>query len=250
MPRKPHQSTIFFGSYFERSQRPLQSLLFLLPMIALYELGVHLYVTGSEDISARWLMRDFFNLFGVAAYYLPALIAVVVLLSWHAARRDPWRIEPRLYGLMFAESLVLAVPLFVFGLVMARHPAAARALQMLTDGQHDPTWQAELVFSIGAGIYEELLFRLIGIALLHLLLVDVLALPNHVGAIGAIAGSAIAFSLYHFSNENRFELGLALYYTLAGVYFAGIYIVRGFGIVAATHALYDVLIVIQSLRNG
>ena len=258
MSRKPRHNTVFFGSYFERSQQPLQSLLFLLPLIAVYELGIHYYASAAiagRDIYARSLMRVFFEVFGVAAYYLPALIVVVVLMCWHIVRRDPWRFEPRMYALMLAESLVLAVPLFVFGLVMAKQPAAMALLQMLTGSAPPPAdpagavpWQAQLVFSIGAGIYEELLFRLIGIALLHLLLVDVLALPEHVGAIGAIGLSAIAFAFYHFNSENRFDLGLAVYYTVAGLYFAGIYVVRGFGLVAATHALYDVLVVLLSLR--
>lgn len=248
--------TIFFGSYFERSQRPLQSLMFLLPLIAMYELGIHFYAANARgvptrDIYARSLMRDFFEWFGVAAYYLPALIVVVVLLSWHVARRDSWKLQPRLYGIMLLESLVLAVPLFVFALVMAKQIAAMGMvpLQRGTSAMGDVSWQAQLVFSVGAGIYEELLFRLIAIALLHLLLVDILALPEHIGAFGAIGGSAIAFALYHFSSENPFDLGLAIYYTLAGIYFAGIYVVRGFGIVAATHALFDVLIVIQALRG-
>jgi hypothetical protein len=259
MARKPPKSTIFFGSYFERSQRPLQALLFLLPMIGLYEVGILLYAPNAggvptRDIYARSLMRDFFEVFGVAAYYLPALIVVVVLLSWHVTRRDPWKVEPKLYSMMLVESFVLAVPLFVFALVMARQiNAVIVPLQMLSAPAAtavDVGWQAQLVFSIGAGIYEELLFRLIAIALLHLLLVDMLALPEHIGALGAIGGSAIAFALYHFSSENPFELGLAIYYTLAGIYFAGIFVIRGFGIVAATHALFDVLIVIQSIRGS
>lgn len=254
MSRKSRPPRVLASSYFERSQQPLQSLLFLLPLIAAYELGIHLYVIGEggggPDIYARALMRDFFQLFGVAAYYLPAVIVVVVLLSWHVVRRDPWRVEPRLYALMLAESVLLAVPLFVFGLVIARQPqigGAAPPLQMLAQAGGLDHWPAQLVFSIGAGIYEELLFRLIAIALLHALLADALAIPEPWAAVGSIGASAIAFALYHFSRGN-FELGLAIYYTVAGVYFAGVYITRGFGIVAASHAFYDVLVVILSLR--
>ena len=264
MPRRrDHGAT----TYFERSTQPLQALLFLLPLILVYELGIHFVAadaTGvpTSDIYARSLMRDFFDVFGVAAYYLPALIVVVVLLSLHVARRDPWQVEYRLYPLMLGESIVLAIPLFVFGLVIAHAPqdpagyaaatshAGPHALQVVVQQTtaatpHTPVQQ--LVFSIGAGIYEELLFRLIGIALLHLLLVDILALPTPVGAAGAIVGSAVAFALYHFSSDNPFEIGLALYYTAAGLYFAVVYVVRGFGIVAGAHALYDVMVVLLPL---
>jgi hypothetical protein len=253
--------------YLERSQQPLQSLIFLLPLVAFYELGTLIYVNNNAHgptsfIYARSLLRDFFDLFGASAYYLPAAIVIAVLVALHITRGDPWRCEPKLYGLMALEALTLAVPLFVFGLVIARRPEAAGVIDetiitplqhLATNGGSSPdasgpgTWQARLVFSIGAGIYEELLFRLIAIALLHLLLVDVLALPEHVGAFGAVGGSAIAFALYHFSSDNPFSIGLALYYTGTGVYFAGVYVLRGFGIVAATHALYDVYIVLYHL---
>jgi membrane protease YdiL (CAAX protease family) len=109
-----------------------------------------------------------------------------------------------------------------------------------------PSWQAGVVFSLGAGIYEELLFRLIAIALLHGLLVDVLAMPQQYGAPTVVVLSAIAFALYHFDQFSAMQWtpadwGRFAFYTLAGVYFAAIYMLRGFGIVAGAHAVYDIL---------
>ena len=151
---------------------------------------------------------------------------------------------------MWLESLLLAVPLFVFALVLFRSTGGAEALQSvqdITNNTPNPTsdgWQAQLVFSIGAGIYEELLFRLIGIALLHMLLVDALALPHATGAIAAIVITSLGFAAYHFSSQNPFQLGKCFFYTVAGIYFAVVYLLRGFGIVAGTHALYDVMVVL------
>jgi membrane protease YdiL (CAAX protease family) len=76
-----------------------------------------------------------------------------------------------------------------------------------------------------------------------MILVDVLALPRPWGATGAVIGSAIAFAVYHFPNLGAMRFSLALFYTAAGVYFAVIYVARGFGIVVGTHAIYDVLVV-------
>lgn len=250
--------------YWIRSQRPLQGMFFLLPLILLYELGTVIYATDQANgvtryIYARSLLSDFFELLGVTGYYLPGLIVVVLLLSWHMVRRDPWRFELRLYAMMWAESIVLALPLFVYALILFREPLTGMT-QGVADGlgsldflgqtvasarpaSGQDGWQAQLVFSIGAGIYEELLFRLIGIALLHMVLVDVLALPEHFGATGAIVLSALVFALYHFSEDNPFTPSKCLFYTGAGVYFAAVYVLRGFGIVAGTHAAYDVIVV-------
>ncbi len=234
-------------AYWHFSQRPLQSLVFLFPLILLYELGTRLYAHDAASgattfIYARSLLRDFFEWFGVTGYYLPGLIVVVVLLSWHVVRRDPWDASVRQAVLMWFESVLLALPLFVFMLVLVRPPTVHWALAAPTG--EATSWQAQLVFSIGAGIYEELLFRLIAIALLHLLLVDVLAMPERLGAGLSIGLSALAFALYHFPSLEAFDLARCLFYTAAGIYFAGVYVLRGFGIVVGCHAMYDVLVVI------
>jgi len=266
-----HVNLVKRAPYWVKSQRPLQGLLFLFPLIILYELGTLVYATDPTNgvtryIYARSLLSDFFELLGVTGYYLPGLITIVVLLSWHLVKRDPWRFEPRLYLLMGAESIILALPLLVYALVLFRDPTTqntiagwfgTETMELLGQSTLGATrhgspddWQTQLVFSIGAGIYEELLFRLIGIALLHMVLVDILALPKHIGAAGAILFSALAFALYHFSEDNPFTLSKCLFYGGAGVYFAVVYALRGFGIVAGTHAIYDVIVVmLQTSHN-
>lgn len=239
-------------SYWDRTQRPLQNLYFLLPVIVLYEVGTAWYAPAGDSrlprIWAESLLDRFFQMFGVTGYYLPGILVLVVLFCWHLGRRDPWKPEPKLYVLMWIESLILAAPLYVFMLVLFRQAPMAAAVEL----QHvagaissSEGWKAGLIFSIGAGIYEELLFRLIAIALLHLLLVDVLALPEVWGVTGAVVLSALAFSLYHFDRDNAFAWSKFLFYMAAGVYLAAVYVLRGFGIVAATHALYDVMVVVR-----
>ncbi len=240
-------------SYWHRSQQPLAALVFLLPLIGLYELGLWLFGTDevrgiSRDIHARSLLFQFFDWFGINGYYLPGLIVITVLLSWHWVRDDPWRVEPGLYGSMWVESLAWAVPLFVFALILFRSPQLSQAVGSLGDDGPQQvshlSLHAQLVFSVGAGIYEELLFRLIGIAVLHLLFVDVLSLKPTAGAVIAIGLSSVAFAVYHFSSHNPFELGKCLFYAAAGVYFAAVYLLRGFGIAVGTHAIYDVMVVL------
>lgn len=262
--RNPKSEIRNLTSYWDRTQWPLQSLFFLLPLLAVYEIGAVLAVQGGmtrQDlarIKAEALLDSFFGWFGVTSVYLPGLIVIVVLVCWHLVRRDPWRPEPKLYALMCVESLLLALPLLVFSAVLFREPAsggAAMEVANLLAGETSggtsgggglaniPDWKTGMLLSIGAGIYEELLFRLIAIALLHAILVDLLALPDMWGAILAVLGSAVAFALYHFPGLGEIELGRFIFYTAAGVFFALVYVLRGFGIVVGTHALYDVLVI-------
>lgn len=243
--------------YWRHSQQPLQAMLFLLPLIVLYELALPYFGhdrvrDAMSDIYARRLLYRFFEMLGVSGYYLPGLIVIVVLLSWHFARRDPWRVRPGLYGWMTCESLLLSLPLFVFQMVLFRH-VAMMALQ--AGGSGGPHWRAEVIFAVGAGIYEEMLFRLIGITLLHLLLADLLAIPRRFADPAAVIVAALLFAFYHFpdgfdSPRNPFAWGKFIFYTAAGVYFGVIFVWRGFGIAAGTHAMYDLLLVMLVQLRG
>ncbi len=239
------------GHYWQASRRPLQSLLFLLPILLVYELGMWYYASHASDgvaryIYARSLQRDFFKLFDITGYYLPGLLVVVVLLTQHFLQKDRKQLtlQPTMCMWMGAECLGLAFPLFMFAMVLSK---AQLAMALQAPGFAQVHWTEQLVHSLGAGIYEELLFRLIVIALLHMVLVDGLNLPEKPANIVIILASAVLFALYHFSDNNPFDWNRCIFYTGAGVYFAGIYVIRGFGIVAGTHALYDVLVVLLKL---
>lgn len=239
------------GHYWLASRRPLQSLVFLLPILLVYELGMWYYASTASGgvaryIYARSLLRDFFKLFDITGYYLPGLLVVVVLLTQHFVQKDrnAIKLKPTMCLWMGAECLALAFPLFMFAMVLSK---AHIAMALQTPEFAQVHWTEQLVHSLGAGIYEELLFRLIVIALLHMVLVDGLNLPEKPANLVIVLASAVLFAMYHFSDNNPFDWNKCIFYTGAGIYFAGIYVIRGFGIVAGTHALYDVLVVLLKL---
>jgi hypothetical protein len=94
--------------------------------------------------------------------------------------------------------------------------------------------------SLGAGIYEELLFRV-------LLVSGMVALGLRLGwrrpvAVGvAVLGSAVIFSGFHYVGPFGDTLTVAsfTFRAVAGLVLSGLYVARGFGIVAWSHALYD-----------
>ncbi|MEC9234588.1 MAG: CPBP family glutamic-type intramembrane protease, partial [Planctomycetota bacterium] len=100
----------------------------------------------------------------------------------------------------------------------------------------------KLAISIGAGLYEELVFRMLLIFLIHTLLVDAFRLPGIVGSVVAVVVSAILFTIYHPLEGVDGSLSLArlAFFMVAGLFFGAIFILRGFGIVVATHAFYDI----------
>jgi len=234
--------------YYHRSQRPLQALILLLPLLLIYEFGTLYFATNPETgearyILARSLLARVLDMFGAAGTYLPGLLVVVVLIAWHVAKRDPVRFDWRLYLAMAAESAALAIPLLMFALIWGRQASAPLAMLAGSNVAAPVSWQAEMVFAIGAGVYEELVFRLMAITLLHLLLADLIGLRHSTAAMVAVGCSAVLFSAYHFTSENPFRWMKFGFYALAGAYLGVVFVLRGFGIVVATHAFYDILYV-------
>jgi hypothetical protein len=64
--------------------------------------------------------------------------------------------------------------------------------------------------------------------------------------------AALLFSAFHYVGPYAYPLELQsfTFRFLAGLAFSGLYLVRGFGIAAWTHALYDVFLVLLSPGGG
>jgi hypothetical protein len=134
---------------------------------------------------------------------------------------------------MAGESGVLAMPLLAVAVML---PTLFPIL-MAAGGGPTP------LLAFGAGVYEELAFRLIGVTLGVVVLKDVLGLPAKAALWLAIGGMAMLFSLYHYRGVEAFAWDTFTFRTLAGVYFGVIFHLRGFGVAAGTHAAYDLLVI-------
>jgi hypothetical protein len=225
--------------YVHESELPLTSLVFLLPLILIYEIGALYFTTAAQhgyeqQIIAFTLMQRFFRLFGVHGQHLPALAVCAILLCWHLARHDKWQLNLGTLIGMTAESVLLALPL----MALSREVARYIPLSTIGASRHDI-----VIMSVGAGVYEELVFRLILFTILSLLLKDLGRMRGWGFNLGIVLLSAVAFSSYHYlSPVEHFQWRSFAFRTLAGVYFGVLFLCRGFGITAATHAAYDILI--------
>ena len=227
-------------SYLSESERPLTSLLFLLPLILAYEIGTRYLMSGSREghpqqIIAFVMMLRFFGLFGATGSYLPALAVISVLLSWHLARKDPWVARVDVLARMLLESVLLALPVLVMGFVLRHYLPLAASESQAGD---------LVILSLGAGVYEELLFRLALLNVLSLLLHNFLELRGLWVNVLMVVASGVLFSAYHrLGDPHALSPQPFTFRALAGIYFALLFLARGFGITAASHAIYDVMIV-------
>src|SRR5207248_2622508 len=120
---------------------------------------------------------------------------------------------------MGLESAGLSIPVIVLSLLVARYVPMAGAHQ---------AGGISLVTPLGAGIYEELVFRLIGFTVLNLVLVDLLHFPKSLGILLIVLISAFLFSAYHYLGYEPFRWRTFVFRAVAGVYFGTIFLLRGF----------------------
>jgi membrane protease YdiL (CAAX protease family) len=247
------------GSYLEATSRPLYALLFLAPLVVFYELGTILANTDQiAHTQARvaaftWLMAvaEWTGVHRSFACAFPGIVVGVILLCWHLAARHSWKVHWKWLAGMAAESLILTLPLFLVGALMnVPMHAGVQAAQIPAPPPHQP-YLAHFVISIGAGIYEELVFRLILMGLLIMLFEDVLKLKAPVAIILGVILSALLFAAHHYVGvegghiarlqAESFTPGGFLFRSLAGVYFAAVFWYRGYGVAAGTHAAYNMI---------
>ncbi len=212
--------------------RPLDSLVFLLPLMAFYEIASW-YAT--DRLVAFDMIHGFLQLFGQVGSSAPALAVVVILLATHYASGQPWKIRWKRVGLMYVESVVLALPLLV---LMFRLAAV---------GEESGSWRSlidEMALSIGAAVYEELVFRLVFLSVVVIVGVDLLHLSPPVVAAAAVILSSLAFSMHHYEPIGSYQFDPVSFgfRAVAGAYLAIVFWYRGYGPAAGCHAAYNVII--------
>ena len=236
--------------YWRAARAPRYSLTFAFPLLVAYEALAfalsHDALTGVRN-GADVLLKSAFVVFGGREGLIAfgaLLVGTGAVLVWRDRRRSG-PLERRVFVLMALESLAYAL---AFGLVAGM--LTGLLLRGLALGPGGLGLATQLMISLGAGIYEELLFRVI--------LVGTLAWAGRrlVGWGGTGAGvfatlvGALVFSAFHYVGPygDRLELASFTFRAIAGVLFSGLYLLRGFGITAWTHALYDVVLAVGGMR--
>ena len=191
-----------------------------------------------------WLRR-FLDLLGFGQFLLLPLVTCGILLAWHHLSSQPWKFRKNVLIGMLIESMAFGFLLLLVAQTQHRlfHQWSLAVVICETTERPESGLVAYLIGYFGAGIYEELLFRLmlipIGISMLRWA-----GVSNRASLITGIVVSSILFSAAHYdfitAGGEPFDLYSFVFRFLAGVFFALLFIYRGFGIAAGSHALYDI----------
>lgn len=222
-------------TYWSISRTPLTSLVFSLPLVLAYEGGVLLLGRGSPRNGADVWLRTLLDHLGFGQYFLLPALTIVGLLAWHYVEHDRWRWSAPVLVAMAGESVLWAAGLIGIGQLQGRFWP-----MMMAAGE---SFFARLIAYCGAGLYEEVLFRLLLLPAIAWALTS-LGAGRGVSVTWAILVSSVLFSGAHYVGPlgDAFDPYSFTFRFLAGVFFAVLFSLRGFGIAAGSHAAYDMLV--------
>lgn len=244
------------SQYWRDARSPRYSLTFAFPLFLLYEvLAFSLSrgeVTGVRN-GADVLLKSLFVMLGGKnglTVFGALLVGGGAAMVWRDHRRSG-SIQLGFLAWMTLESIAYAL---VFGMVVSTLTALlvpgvaliGNASRLAVGSLTQLSLPTQLMISLGAGIYEELLFRVILVGGLAWIGNKVLGLSPIAAGLLAVSLGALIFAAFHYIGPygESFTLGSFTFRTIAGLLFSGLYLLRGFGITAWTHALYDVFLAV------
>src|SRR6059058_3699062 len=245
------------GSYFDVSRSPRYSVMFALPLLLAYE-GLAAALAGPRSSSqvrngADVLLKEAFIAVAGRNGPLIFITAVIGIGIWFVARdmkKTGKGVRPLVFGAMLAESIALAAIFgVVIGTITVKLLGSLHILAMATAAEGPITrmgWSTRLMLSLGAGLYEELLFRVLLVSALAAGARAVFGWSMKGAGVFATLVGALIFSAFHYIGPfgDPFRLTSFTFRALSGVAFSALYLLRGFGITAWTHSLYDAFLLL------
>lgn len=233
--------------YLEETRDIGLSLLMVLPLLLAYEI-VMLCVTVPVRNGAEVATLQLFQRLPDASLVLlrRGLAVLLLVLALVLLRRRPPSVARARWVL--AEALLLALLLgpivsaLVGGVGLS---AAARA----GDGAA-PAWMPYLL-SVGAGLWEELVFRLALLGGLAFVLTRGLAVPQRAALAVAVLLSALAFALYHHVGDagEPMQAGRFAFRAVAGTILGLLFAFRGLAVVVYMHVFYDLVCDLRAVHG-
>ena len=235
-------------TYFADSRRLRVGILAVTPLLLVYEVGILLADPGVRN-GADASFRRLFDLLGPKGewIWIGLLLSGLVLCALSLYRERipavrcavPIVAEGLLYAVLFGPFVLLLQDRLGPGGLYFREHFGAMSPQPASS-------VLNLILAVGAGVYEEALFRLLLLSLLYYLgkrLCEFLAVPPWLAVVAAILLSAVAFSSFHHVGEFAapFSWPAFTFRLLAGVVLGAVFALRGFGVAVYTHAFYDIL---------
>lgn len=262
--------------YWQASRSSRYAIIFAVPLLIAYEALATLLSHGPGPElrnGADVLVQDIF--LSVAGQYAPLAfgVTVLVLSVWYIVRNlhtKRTKLRPFFFFTMLIESGLLAVCfMFAVGALTSRvigaveRVAVANTLIVPEHSSHAallsiagpaigttgplatlPT-ATKVMLALGAGLFEELVFRVALVSLIAFVAGRIFGWRPVIAGLTAVIVSALVFAAFHYIGPygDPLHLDSFVFRFIGGLAFSTVYVLRGFGITAWTHTLYDLLVI-------
>ena len=227
-------------TYFKVSSHRFYGSVVALIMLVLYET---LVIWGElpngavvRNAPEAWL-RTVLSFIGISHYYISFVLVTAALITIPVFYRSGVTIKKGVILGMIIESIFWGIATgYIIRLSMVN--------LFMFSGEFSNAFLANLGLAIGAGLFEELLFRVLLTTFLIFLFKQLI--PNRFFAILiSVVIASFLFSLVHYMGNmaDYFTLNSFMFRFFAGFWFTLLYTVRGFAITCMAHAFYDIYVI-------
>ena len=228
-------------NYLSSTKSTLNSLLFIFPFIILYEFiaffkfkNLSYQIRNTADI----IIRDFISIFTSDVMLIYSLLLFFIILLYFILNiKNTVKINFNLSHVFF-----MYIEGFFYGFILIL------LLNGFTVFSYNNTFLSNdlilsFYFSLGASIWEEILFRLFCFSSI-LFFLKKIHISNYTSIISAAIISSLLFSMFHYigSLADVFTLYSFLIRFVGGLYLSALYYYRGLGIAMMCHFTYDFIL--------
>lgn len=230
--------------YFSSTHSLLYSYLISLPLLLMYEVLIFLAQPDTEQvvrISVDVWIKTLFAYIG--ADVLSITLIFVALLGFFVLYREREQLSTLRISYFFTMLIEASIYAFLLALIITVTVSNLLQIVQVTPVESLSVLQ-QLALSLGAGLYEELFFRVILVSALLYIFKKLFTKQFVAYALAMILAAAV-FSFVHYIGAfgDPFTMGSFLFRFLFGLALNAIYIWRGFGMAAWTHAIYDLMVI-------
>jgi membrane protease YdiL (CAAX protease family) len=227
--------------YYKESSHRFYGAVFSLIMLVFYEFFVLINSASSlhsvRNAPEAWL-RFFLTSIGVTTQEVTYFLITVSLIALPFFYDSDLKVSWKILTAMLVESILWgAVSGFIIVFFLEH--------LLFFTGTISGSLLGDLGLAIGAGLFEELFFRVFLTSLLVWIFIKTFKVKLFAYLFSIIAASLL-FSLAHYVGNmgDNFEIYSFTFRFLAGIWFTSLYATRGFAITAMSHAFYDIFVIL------
>ena len=232
--------------YFVYSKDTLNSVIFLIPFVLIYELFFYFIYYNKDHWyrnTAEVYLYKIFLIFEPFAFIVEIIFFILfILIAVFLSRRKfrTFQVKPLYFFMMIIEGLLFSLLLILL----------SNDLNIFSSTNSIKSYSLFKNFcdGISAGIREEILFRAIILTLILFIINKVIKESNFLINFLGIFISALLFSLFHYYGFDSGFVGdefiLSTFQTrlIAGIFLGYLYFYRGLGVVCMCHIGYNFLL--------